>query len=199
MLGGRCRIIVTGSAPLSQQEGEFMAIVFNIPTFEGWGMTETSASGAVQPNGTAIYGFIGRALESGTQLRIKSIPEMGYTVEDKRVVELCGRQQTVTCPRGELLIKGPAVFQGYWNDDKKTADSVIDGWFYTGDIAEFNPVTNQVTIKDRKRGIIKLSQGEYISINQIEECVCHSPLVEAVYLYANRYCPITGAVIVPNK
>ena len=124
---------------------------------------------------------------------------MGYTVQDQRIVDLCGRQQTVTCPRGELLIRGPAVFSGYWNDEKKTADSIVDGWFYTGDIAEYNPVTNQITIKDRKRGIIKLSQGEYISINQIEDSVCHSPLVEAVYMYANRYCSITGAVVVPNK
>lgn len=105
-------------------------------------MTETSASGAVQPVNTSVYGFIGKALDSDTHLRIVSIPEMGYTVDDERMVELSGRQQKVNCPRGELLIKGPAVFSGYWNDEEKTKESIKDGWFYTGDIAEYNPVTN---------------------------------------------------------
>lgn len=104
---------------------------------------------------------------------------MGYTVQDSRPVELSGMQRHAVCPRGELLIKGPSVFGGYHNDDAKTAEVfTADGYFRTGDIAEYNPVTREVRLIDRKRGIVKLSQGEYISISQVEDAVAGSRYVE---------------------
>ena len=65
---------------------------------------------------------------------------------------------SIVCPRGELLIKGPSVFKGYYNDEEKTAASFTkDGFFRTGDIAEYNPITREIKLIDRKRGIVKLS------------------------------------------
>ncbi|CAL6078478.1 Long_chain fatty acid CoA ligase [Hexamita inflata] len=198
MLGGRCRIAVTGSAPLSQTHGEFMSICFNLHLIEGFGMTETSAHGTVQRNDTVNYGQIGEGVEGNTKLRIQSVPEMGYNVSDEKVLDIGGQQVKAVCPRGELLIKGPSVFQGYYKDEAKTKESFVDGYFTTGDIAEFNPVTQEVNLIDRKRGIVKLSQGEFISINQIEDAISKSRFVEAVFLYANRYHAFTLAVVVPN-
>lgn len=63
----------------------------------------------------------------------------------------------VCCPRGELIIKGPSVFSGYYKDPVRTKEMIEDGWFLTGDVAEFDPVTRQIRIIDRKRGIMKLS------------------------------------------
>ncbi|KAH0570177.1 Long chain fatty acid CoA ligase [Spironucleus salmonicida] len=198
MLGNRCRLFVTGSAPLSQVHGEFIAICFNVHLFEGFGMSETSAHGAVQSIHTMNYGFIGEALEAETQMRIRSVPEMGYTIEDKKIVTFAGKQLEVTNPRGELLIRGPSVFQGYWNDEAKTKESFDGDWFITGDIAEFDSVTKQVQLIDRKRGIFKLSQGEFISVNQIEDALSKSRFVEQLYVYASRYEPYPIAVVVPN-
>ena len=124
---------------------------------------------------------------------------MGYSVTDKKIVELSGIQESVVCPRGELLIKGPSVFSGYYNDPERTAESFDDGFFVTGDIAEYNPVTRSVSLIDRKRGIVKLSQGEFISVNQIEDCISKSRFVEQVYLYANRYHSFVLCVVVPNR
>eukprot|EP00702_Spironucleus_salmonicida_P006388 EST47679.1 AMP-binding enzyme [Spironucleus salmonicida] len=161
-------------------------------------MSETSAHGAVQSIHTMNYGFIGEALEAETQMRIRSVPEMGYTIEDKKIVTFAGKQLEVTNPRGELLIRGPSVFQGYWNDEAKTKESFDGDWFITGDIAEFDSVTKQVQLIDRKRGIFKLSQGEFISVNQIEDALSKSRFVEQLYVYASRYEPYPIAVVVPN-
>lgn len=70
MLGGRCRLAVTGSAPLSQAHGEFMVICFNLHVFEGFGMSETAAHGGVQSIHTLNFGAIGEALDCQTRLRI---------------------------------------------------------------------------------------------------------------------------------
>lgn len=70
------------------------------------------------------------------------------------------------------MLKGPGVFKEYYMDKQKTDESFDkDGFFLTGDIVEFNPVLKNIYIIDRKRGIIKLSQGEFISINQIEDAM----------------------------
>lgn len=63
------------------------------------------------------------------------------------------------------MVKGPTVFQGYYNDPQKTNECFEDGFFLTGDIAEYNPVLKEIKLIDRKRGIIKLSHGEFISVN----------------------------------
>ncbi|CAL6035718.1 Long_chain fatty acid CoA ligase [Hexamita inflata] len=199
MVGGRCRIFVTGSAPLAQAHGEFIAVCFNMHTFEGFGMTETGGHGTVQEINMLNYGAIGKCVDGNTQIRLMSVPEMGYNIIDERLVQIGQHQKNVVYPRGEMLMKGPCVFQGYYKDQKKTEESFIDGYFATGDIAEYNPITQEVTIIDRKRGIVKLSQGEFISINHIEDAISKSRFVESVFLYANRYHPYTLAVVVPNE
>jgi long-chain acyl-CoA synthetase len=69
----------------------------------------------------------------------------------------------------------------------------------TGDIAEYNPVLKEIKLIDRKKGIIKMSQGEFISVNQIEDAIVKAPCVENCYLSANRYYPYAIAVVCPNK
>ena len=67
---------------------------------------------------------------------------MSYSINDKKLIELAGQQLEVTCPRGELLIKGPSIFQGYYRDEEKTKESFTDDKFFmTGDIAEYDPIT----------------------------------------------------------
>lgn len=102
--------MVTGSAPLSSIHAEFMVVCFNIHLYEGFGMSETCAYGLVQTSYSMNYGSVGESIDANTQIKLKSIPEMGYTVDDQKMVVLGGQQHQVKCPRGELMIRGPPVF-----------------------------------------------------------------------------------------
>jgi long-chain acyl-CoA synthetase len=100
---------------------------------------------------------------ASTELMLKSVPEMNYTVKD--VIN------GVRMPRGEVCVRGLTVFRGYYKDPEKTQEAFIDlkgdragdnDWFQTGDIGMFLP-TGALRIIDRKKNIFKLSQGEYIA------------------------------------
>lgn len=110
MLGGRCRAFVTGSAPLSQKHGEFVLCLFNTHMFEGFGMSETSAHGGVQSVYSLNFGFIGESLDSNSMMKLRSIDEMNYTINDVKELEFGKNKITVCCPRGEVMVKGPAIF-----------------------------------------------------------------------------------------
>lgn len=83
--------MVTGSAPLSTVHAEFIAVCFNIHVFEGFGMSETSAYGCVQTSYSMNYGSIGETIDANSQIKIKSVPEMEYTVNDSKMVVLGGQ------------------------------------------------------------------------------------------------------------
>jgi long-chain acyl-CoA synthetase len=90
------------------------------------------------------------------ELCIESVPEYEYTVEDK------------PNPRGELLMRGPIIFKEYFRNPEETAKTIEpDGWFHTGDIVEVDSM-GRFKIIDRKKNVLKLAQGEYISPERIE-------------------------------
>merc|ERR1712020_385088 len=112
-------------------------------------------------------GLVGPPL-AGVDLKIVSWPEGGYTVHDP-----CG-------PRGEIVIGGNHVAKGYFNMQDKTDLDFFDGpegyrWFKTGDIGHLLPDGN-LKIIDRKKDLVKLQMGEYVSLGKVESCLRVSPL-----------------------
>ena len=187
LLGGRCSLCVTGSAPLSQKVGEFLRITCDMELFEGWGMSETAAHGVVQPTSTMHWGTVGVTLDSSTKIRLNSVPDMDYLVTDK------------PNPRGEVWIKGPSVFSGYYNDDGKTKETLTeDGWFMTGDIGEYDRSLGELRLIDRKRGIFKLAQGEYISATTIENAIGRCKYIEQCIMHGSRFESYVLCVVVLN-
>jgi long-chain acyl-CoA synthetase len=164
-LGGRVRFIVSGGAPLAPHVEDFCNVCM-APLLQGYGLTETTAASFVMlPNPKMAYS-VGPPL-SATEFRLESVPEMKYDA-------------TTTPPKGEICIRGPMVFAGYFKDPEKTkAEFDEDGFFHTGDIATVNE-QGCLKIIDRKKNMFKLAQGEYIAAEFLEQQYASSDLVEQV-------------------
>jgi long-chain acyl-CoA synthetase len=147
--GGHSRVYCSGGAPLGQDMAEWFACM-GIPIFEGYGLTETSPVIATNRRGSFKIGTVGKPVE-GLQLKL---------AED-----------------GEIMVKGPTVFKGYWNMPEETrAAFTPDGWFKTGDIGRLDS-DGFLLITDRKKELIKTSGGKFIAPQPIENALKNNVLV----------------------
>lgn len=111
---------------------------------------------------------------------------MNYTTQDK------------PWPRGEIWIRGPSCFVGYYKDEEKTKQSLTaDGWVISGDIGEIDG-QGRLRIIDRKKSLLKLAQGEYVSPEKVENTLAHNPLIAQAFVEGDSLKPYVIAVIVPD-
>ncbi len=167
-LGGRLRFFVSGGAPLVQEIAEFF-LAAGIPIYEGYGLTETSPVIAVNYPGHLRLGTVGPPL-ANLEVRIAA--------------------------DGELLVKGPSVFQGYWQLPEQTAEALADGWFHTGDIAELDE-DGYLHITDRKKDIIVTAGGKKVAPQEIENILKTDRFISSVMVYGDRR-PYLTALVVPD-
>jgi long-chain acyl-CoA synthetase len=180
-------MMCTGSAPLSPEVAEFMKVCFGCPVVEGHGLTETAVvvcQFVNQQHPAATAGHVGPPMGC-SEVPIESVPELQCHITD-------------TQPRGEVLIRGPTVFKGCYNRPDGAEHPVdADGWFHTGDIGRLNP-NGTFAIIDRKKNIFKLSQGEYVAAEAVEQKLMSSPFVGQVFVYGNSFQNAVVAVVVPD-
>ncbi|KAI9843379.1 MAG: hypothetical protein M1838_002634 [Thelocarpon superellum] len=151
----RVRTMVSGSAPLDPQLQQFLRVVFGNNFTQGYGLTEGYAVSMAQLEGDFSAGNCG-TISVETEACLMDVPDMDYLTTD------------TPQPRGELLLRGPAIFREYYRNEKDTKKALIgDGWFRTGDIATFD-ARGRCKIIDRVKNVLKLAQGEYISPERIE-------------------------------
>jgi long-chain acyl-CoA synthetase len=169
-VGGNVVLAFSGGAALQPR----LARIFNaagISICEGYGLTETSpvvATNSILP-GMMKFGTVGKVLE-GVTVKI---------AED-----------------GEILVKGPNVMMGYYNNPTATAEVIdADGWFHTGDIGELDS-QGFLKITDRKKQIFKTSGGKYIAPAMIENRLLESPFIEQA-MVIGEYQKYASALIVP--
>ncbi|KAL5219703.1 hypothetical protein ABZP36_024416 [Zizania latifolia] len=185
-LGGRVRLILSGAAPLSNHIEEYLRVVTCSLVLQGYGLTETCAGSFVSlPNNMSMLGTVGPPLPY-VEVRLESVPEMGYDALSKE------------SPRGEICIRGDTLFSGYYKRDDLTKEVLVDGWFHTGDIGEWQP-NGSMKIIDRKKNIFKLSQGEYVAVENLENIFGQTPGVDSIWVYGNSFESCLVAVINPNK
>ena len=188
-LGGRVRLMITGSAPLEKQVIDFLKIAMCCPFFEGYGSTETTAAACLTHATDAEAGHVGAPM-AYSEMKLVDIPEMDYLSTD----EIDG----VPAPRGEVCFKGHNIFAGYFKMPDKTREAIDeDGWCHTGDIGMLRP-NGSLKIIDRKKNIFKLSQGEYIAPDKLENGYTLIPMIQQIFVYGDSLQPHLVAVIVPD-
>jgi long-chain acyl-CoA synthetase len=167
--GGRVRAFVSGGAPLGMDTANWFASV-GIALWEGYGLTETSPVIALNNPVTHRMGSVGKALPN-VELKL---------AED-----------------GELLTRGPAVFQGYWQKSAANAECFdAEGWFYTGDIARVD-ADGFLYITDRKKELLKTSGGKLVAPQPIENKLKNNVLVAQAALVGDKH-KFVSALISPN-
>jgi long-chain acyl-CoA synthetase len=165
-LGGRIKVAASGAAPLGKELARFYAAI-GMPLIEGYGLTEGGVV-CFNPTDRPKSGSIGVRMP-GVELRL---------AED-----------------GELLVKSPALFSGYYDDPVATAAVLRDGWLYTGDIAEFD-ADGYVYITGRKKELIVSSNGKKIYPARIELLFKTEPVVNQVVLIGDRLPYVTALVTI---
>ncbi|XP_073065200.1 long chain acyl-CoA synthetase 8-like isoform X2 [Primulina eburnea] len=188
ILGGEIRLMLCGGAPLSGDAQRFINICMGAPIGQGYGLTETCAGAAFSEWDDPSVGRVGPPLPC-CYVKLVSWEEGGYTIVDKPM------------PRGEIVIGGHSVTAGYFNNDSKTKEVYeVDErgmrWFYTGDIGRFHP-DGCLEIIDRKKDIVKLQHGEYISLGKVEAAVSSSTYVDSIMVYADPFHNFCVALVVP--
>ncbi len=172
-LGGRMRFLMSGGAALNPATArDFFSL--GLPLLQGWGMTEASPIVSLQRfwpwrfRLTRYYerhiGSVGQPID-GVEVRLNDLPETGVSAAEPG--------------EGEMLVRGPGVFSGYWNADDQTEAAIQDGWLHTGDLGRIEK-DGAIYLTGRSKYIIVLDSGEKIHPEELEEKLTQSKLIEDV-------------------
>lgn len=168
-LGGRLRIAISGGAPLSPRLLHCF-VGLGLPLLQGYGLTEASPIVTANTLENNVPASVGRALP-GVEIRLGE--------------------------RDELLVRGPNVMLGYWNDPEKTSEAIdADGWLHTGDAARIEP-DGHVFIVGRLKEILVMSTGEKVAPGDLELAITEDSLFEQA-MVAGEAMPYLVALVVLN-
>lgn len=188
LLGGRIRLVLSGGAPLSPDTHEQIKNCLCVEVIQGYGLTETTAGATVMDKWEMQYGRVGPP-STMCDIRLINWEEGGYRVTN------------TPFPQGEIVIGGENVSKGYYKLPGKTEEDFFDEdgkrWFRTGDIGEMH-YDGVLKVIDRKKDLVKLQAGEYVSLGKVEAEFKTCGLVENVCVYADPTKNYTVALIVPN-
>ncbi|XP_071749792.1 long-chain-fatty-acid--CoA ligase 4 [Lepeophtheirus salmonis] len=188
-LGGRVRLLLNGGAPISHETHLFTRTTLSVPVLQAYGLTELSGAAAISNEYDFSTCRVGPPL-IGVKVKLVNWEEGGYTINDKPF------------PRGEIHCGGESLCQGYFKNPEKTADDFYeeDGirWFKTGDIGQME-ADGVLKLVDRKKDLVKLSGGEYISYGKVESILKTCPFIENICTYADPLKDYLFAIAIPDK
>lgn len=182
----RAQYMVSGSAPLDPSLHQLLRVAFPTHIVQGYGLTETYAVSLCQLTGDLSPGNCG-AVAPCAEMCFLDVPDMEYLSSDKPF------------PRGEILIRGASVFKEYYKNPEETEKAFTeDGWFKTGDIGTIDEL-GRFKIIDRRKNVLKLAQGEYVSPERIENVyMANCPWISAAFVHGDStqaFLVMIGAVM----
>jgi fatty acid CoA ligase FadD9 len=177
VVGGRLLSGLIGTAPLAAEMKAFLDSCLGIHFADGYGSTEV---GLVYKDGRVLRPPV-------IDYKLVDVPELGYFWTDKPY------------PRGELLIKSLSASPGYYKHPEVTAEVFdADGYYHTGDVvAEIAP--DHLAYVDRSKNVLKLAQGEFVALANLEAVFAGAPWVHQIFVYGNSEHSNLLAVIVPTE
>jgi len=182
--GGKLRICLNGGGPIAKETQRFLSFAIT-PMISGYGLTETSAMGAIMDPLMWTDTSLGE-LPGSIEAKLVDFPDAGY-------------HATNNPPQGEIWIRGASVAGGYLDLPEETKESFTDdGWFKTGDIGQFDH-NGQIVIIDRKKNLVKTLNGEYIALENLESTYRSATIVANICVYADSTKTKPIAIIVPAE
>uniref|UniRef100_A0A1X7TMP3 long-chain-fatty-acid--CoA ligase n=1 Tax=Amphimedon queenslandica TaxID=400682 RepID=A0A1X7TMP3_AMPQE len=183
LLGGNVRLIITGSAPISERVVYFYQVAFGCYIVEGYGQTETSSGCTMSLPADTTCGHVGPPVPSA-KVKLVDVPDLNYFASNGE---------------GEICFKGPSCTSGYFKEEEKTKALIDeDGWVHSGDIGKWLP-NGALKITDRVKHIFKLSQGLYIAPEKVENVCSRSPFIAQMFLYGDSLRSSCVAIVVPDE
>uniref|UniRef100_A0A915JXK1 long-chain-fatty-acid--CoA ligase n=1 Tax=Romanomermis culicivorax TaxID=13658 RepID=A0A915JXK1_ROMCU len=181
-MGGRVRLMISGSAPISPDVLRLMRAAMGCIIVEGYGATETAAAGTLSLEGDVSPNHVGPPCPCN-EVKLINVPAMNYFAKNNQ---------------GEVCIRGFNVFKGYYKDPEKTQEALDkDGWFHTGDIGMWTE-SGTLRLIDRKKHIFKLDQGEYIAPEKIENVYNRTRFVAQSYVHGDTMRSYLVGIVVPD-
>jgi long-chain acyl-CoA synthetase len=157
LFGGQIRQALSAAAPIAREILEFF-YACGVLVLEAWGMTETTGLGTLTTPDHHRFGTVGRAAP-GIELKI---------AED-----------------GEIVLRGPNIFAGYWRNPEATAETIVDGWLHTGDLGSLDD-EGYLSITGRKKDIIITAGGKNLTPANIENELKQSPFISQAVMHGDR-------------
>merc|ERR1719334_755764 len=190
LIGGRIRAIFTGGAPLSPESHTFIKTCMGCPLLQGYGLTDTTACATIMQFEENSVGRVGPPVQ-GINIRLENWEEGNYRVTD------------LPRPRGEIVIGGANITAGYYKMPDKTREEYFNDangrrWFKSGDIGQAEE-DGTIRIIDRKKDLVKLQFGEYVSLGKVESVLKTCPLVENICIYGDSSRSYVVALVCPDK
>ena len=183
--GGRLRICMNGGGPIAKDTQRFISMAIT-PMISGYGLTETTAMGALMDPMEWTDETLGD-IPGSVEVKLVDFPDAGYHATNK------------PNPQGEIWIRGVTVMEGYYNDEEQTKEALSpDGWFKTGDIGEWDK-NGHLKIIDRKKNLVKTLNGEYIALEKLESVYRAATVVANICVYADQQRTKPVAIIVPAE
>ncbi|CAF1050773.1 unnamed protein product [Rotaria sordida] len=183
LFGGKVSAMLSASAPISRDVLHFFHIAFDIPIYELFGQTESTGVGTTTHVIDKSCGTVGTSLCT-VEIKLIDVPGTNYRSENNQ---------------GEICIRGPNVFKGYYGDEIKTRETIDEAsWLHTGDIGEWT-ANGTLRLIDRSKHIFKLNQGEYIAPERLEDIYLQSRWISQIFIDGCSTETTVVTIVVPDE